>query len=110
MRFRSRPSFFLAPFHDGLMRAVFRSRAPKRMVEMNGTRRPRGVWRIAGLGPFEWIISHRPFLRMMEIDRFQSIYTPKPKKRRRKMIPGLDSQYRRGPIEKWPARGEEAPF
>jgi len=70
-------------------------RAARKQVVMNGTERPAGMWRIAGVGPFEWILSHRPFFRMMGEDGFRSIYTPKPARRWRKRIPGLDSWYRR---------------
>jgi hypothetical protein len=68
-------------------------RQPRKQVVMNGTERPAGIWRIAGMGPFEWVISHRPFFRMMGEDGFASIYTPKPARRRRKVIPGLDRRH-----------------
>lgn len=64
-------------------------------VVMNGTRRPAGIWRIAGMGPFEWVLSHRPFLRMMDVETFRSIYTPKRRRARRKVIPGLDHPWRK---------------
>lgn len=67
-----------------------RNRRPRKQIVMNGTERPSGMWRIAGMGPFEWMLSHRPFFRMMGCDGFLSIYTPKPARRRRKAIPGLD--------------------
>lgn len=68
-------------------------RALRKHVVMNGTERPAGMWRIAGMGPFEWVISHRAFFRMMGEDGFRSIYTPKPARRRRKVIPGLDRRH-----------------
>ncbi|MGO4738604.1 hypothetical protein AB4099_18800 [Bosea sp. 2KB_26] len=72
-------------------------RALPRPVVMNGTERPRGLWRIAGVGPCEWILSHRWFFRMMGCDYFASIYTPKPNPKRRGAVPGLDQlhPYRR---------------
>lgn len=75
-------------------------RLPRQQVVMNGTRRPAGMWRIAGMGPFEWVISHRWFFRAIgEDDRFVSIYTPKPARRQRKVIPGLDRWRRRSRTE-----------
>lgn len=73
------------------------------LATLNGTIRPVGMWRLAGFGPLEWMISHRPFIRMLvpEAD-MPSIYTPKIYKPRRKRVPGLDSVWRRGPIESWP--------
>jgi hypothetical protein len=70
-----------------------RSRLPRKQVVMNGTERPVGMWRIAGVGPFKWILSHRWFFRAMGEDGFRSIYTPKPARRRRKVIPGLDRRH-----------------
>lgn len=75
------------------MKLLRRRRA--RHVVMNGTIRPAGIWRIAGMGPFEWILSHRPFLRMMDVETFRSIYTPKPRRFIRKIIPGLDHSWRK---------------
>lgn len=69
-------------------------RQPRKQVVMNGTERPSGMWRIAGMGPFAWILSHRPFFRLMGAEGFASIYTPRPARKRRKRIPGLDSEYR----------------
>lgn len=68
-------------------------RQHRKMVVMNGTERPSGMWNIAGMGPFEWILSHRWFFRAMGGETFQSIYTPKPARRRRKVIPGLDRRH-----------------
>lgn len=73
-----------------------------RSIVMNGTARPLGLWRIAGVGPCEWILSHRWFFRLMGCDGFQSIYTPKPARAQRKPIPALDG-WRRRP-------GDEEPF
>ncbi len=70
-----------------------RNRRPRKQAVMNGTARPAGMWRIAGMGPFEWIISHRLFFRAMGEDGFRSIYTPKPARRRRKVIAGLDRRH-----------------
>lgn len=71
-----------------------RSRLPRKQVTMNGTRRPAGMWRIAGVGPFEWVISHRAFIRFMDPETpFASIYTPKPAQWRREVIPGLDRRH-----------------
>lgn len=75
------------------------SRRPARTVVMNGTERPIGIWRLAGIGPFEWILSHRWFLRAMGAEAFQSIYTPKPRPERRKTIPSLDGLRRRAADE-----------
>lgn len=80
-----------------------RRRPAFRTVVMNGTRRPVGIWRLAGIGPFEWVLSHRWFLRAMGEDGFQSIYTPKPARAKRKPIPALDGWRRYG-------SGEEVPF
>lgn len=67
-----------------------------RHVVMNGTLRPAGIWRIAGMGPFEWVLSHRPFLRdYCDVETFRSIYTPKPPRKRRRVIPGLDHDWRK---------------
>lgn len=79
-----------------------RSQVPKKMIMMNGTLRPAGTWHIAGMGPFEWVISHRGFFRMMGEDGFPSIYTPKRRRARRKVIPGLDYYYRRFRTEPLP--------
>lgn len=83
------------------MKILRRRRA--RHVVMNGTPRPAGIWRIAGLGPFEWVLSHRPFIRMMmpEDLLLPSIYTPKRYKPRRRVIPGLDHPWRRFRTEPW---------
>lgn len=78
-----------------------------RSIVMNGTPRPLGLWRIAGVGPCEWILSHRWFFRLMDCDGFRSIYTPKPRRARRTVIPGLDHSHRRFRTE---PRDEEAPF
>ena len=67
----------------------------RRMITMNGTPRPAGMWRLAGMGPFEFVLSHRSFLRIMGVEGFQSIYTPKRRRARRKVIPGLDHWWRR---------------
>jgi len=68
-------------------------RQARKQIVMNGTERPAGMWNIAGMGPFEWVISHRWFFRAMGEDGFQSIYTPKPRLNARKMIRGLDCTY-----------------
>ena len=82
----------------------------QRHVVMNGTIRPAGIWRIAGMGPFEWMLSHRPFLRMMEVEFFRSIYTPKPPRNRRREIPGLDRWRRCNWRSAETFRDEDLPF
>lgn len=70
---------------------------------MNGTVRPIGMWRISKVGPIDWIISHRPFLRAMGVEKFDSIYTPRYWSRTpRKIIPGLDYWWRRFRAEPMP--------